>query len=107
MSEVNANILGEFSETLKKLMPVHEVKASVVKDKDFIELVVSKTIDALLEQGLLEDKLIPAKEVRDKLGLSTNKQLYSIKKLKPIRKTPNAHPRYRLSDINSYIAERS
>ena len=97
--------VGEMQEFFKKLLPTHELKASLSKDSLFIKELSDRIVQRLLDDGLIEDRLISMPEAMERLGIKTHFTLRNIKALKPIRRTKNAHPKYKLSDINRYISQ--
>lgn len=90
-------------ELMKSMVPVSEIKASVVQDVAFINKVAEMVATKMIAEGLIEDKLMTAKEAREYLGIKSPMTFNKLvgTSITPIRLTgKNGHPRFKMSDLN-------
>jgi hypothetical protein len=92
---------------LTELLPLAQIRGSVVNDKDFIESLSNKVADKLLERGIIEDKILSVEETLTLLGIKSRITLKRLSEngLSPVYLRANSLPKYRLSDVNRYLNE--
>jgi hypothetical protein len=90
---------------LTELLPLAQIRGSVVNDKEFIESLSNKVADKLLERGIIEDKILSVEETLTLLGIKSRITLKRLSEngLSPVYLHANSLPKYRLSDVNRYL----
>lgn len=101
--------LDKLAEGIREMLPSEdELKKSFSEDKKFIEKLSVTVAEQLISKGYIDDRLLTLTQTLEVLGLKNRSILLKLRDNKknplvPVKIHENAHPKWRLSDINRYI----